>query len=385
MKKMLALLLSLLLIALPALAEPLEEQSVELTYEELEMYLAAIARAAMSDADASVSQTSDGVNVCTFAGGEMIIADEQLSESTAVLGVTLFENQPDPRGVYIGDTLDQLLRVYPNDNNGLYGSHYDAALYVMGDKPEISVGYLLRDGQRVTEVVYRVYHWLPDGVVACGISYGLDQGQIIGIQVFGMDSLTEEEEALQEIASVGDMQEIRDYYAYPQSADGTLLSPFDREDLSFSGVDFLDLTAEAAMDAFGAPNTDEWTQDSTGEMLRTLTWDGISLMLAYDAQRSFLRVDSLVITDDVMEGPRGTRVGDWMDTVIYRFRHSEGGLQDAGVVLYGDGETPPFGLLAYGPDSASLTYSFKLDDGRVVIWYVTFEDATLDSMRLLLR
>ena len=73
MKKMLALLLSLLLIALPALAEPLEEQSVELTYEELEMYLAAIARAAMSDADASVSQTSDGVNVCTFAGGEMII------------------------------------------------------------------------------------------------------------------------------------------------------------------------------------------------------------------------------------------------------------------------------------------------------------------------
>lgn len=389
MKKMLSLLLALMLLSLPALAEPagapMEEQSAELTYEELEMYLSATARAALSDPDAQTIRRTDGSTLCVFAGGEMEIADEQLSESTAVLGFSLRENQPDPRGVYIGDTLEQLLLVYPNDNAGLYGSYYDAALYVFGDKPEVSVGYLLRDGQRITEITYNVYHWVPDGVVPCGIAYTLDQGEITGIRVFGLGDLIEEEQALQEIAAVGDMQEIRDYYAYPQSMDGSLLSPFDREDLSFSGIDFLDLTAEAAMSEFGAPNTDEWAQDSTGEMLRTLTWDGISLMLVYDAQRTFLRVDSLVITDDVMEGPRGTRVGDWMDTVIYRFRHSEGGLEEAGVVLYGDGETPPFGLLSYGQDSASLTYSFQLDDGRTVMWYVTFEDATLDSMRLLLR
>ena len=302
-----------------------------------------------------------------------------------MLGFSLNENQPDPRGLYIGDALDDLLRLYPNDNPDLFGSYYDAALYVTGEKPEVSVGYLLRDGQRVENVVYSVYHWLPDGVCACGVSYELDQGIIVGIRVFGMADLLEEAEALAEIAAVGDMQEVREYFAYPQSADGSILSPFGREDLSFGGVDFLDLTAEIALDRFGSANSDEWAVDSTGEYLRTMTWDGVSLMLVYDAQKNFLRVDSLVITDDTLEGPRGARVGDWMDTVIFRFRHSEGGLNDTGVVLYGDGENPPTGVLSYAPGSASLLYSFRMEDGKTVLWNVNFEDDLLESMRLMLR
>ncbi|MBR4360652.1 MAG: hypothetical protein IKP32_08545 [Clostridia bacterium] len=390
MKRMMSLLLALLLLTVPALAEPAAnppqaEQSAELTYEELEMYLSAVAYAALNDPDVRIVTDEDGATLCDFAGGQLEIADEQLSESTALLSFTLRENQPDPRGLFIGSTLEQLLQVYPNDNPGLYGTYYDAALYVIGDKPEMSVGYLLRDGQRVTEVEHCVYHWVPDGVIACGVAYRLDQGEIVGIRVYGMADLIEEADAQQQIAAVGDMQEIQEYYAYPQSVDGSVLSPFDREDLTFGGVDFLDLTAEAAQAAFGPAPVDEWTVDSTGEYLRNLAWDGISVLLIYDAQKNFLRVDSLVITDDVMEGPRGTRVGDWMDTVIYRFRHSDGGLNDTGVVLYGDGETPPYGLLSYGPDTAALTYAFQLDDGRTVLWYVTFEDAVLDSMRLLVR
>lgn len=385
MKKLIALLTALLLV-LPALAEPVPaEQSVELTYEELEMYLAAVGRQALGDPDARVEADENGASFCEFSGGRLEIADEQLSESTALLGFVLRENQPDPRGLVIGDFLSDLLELYPNDNPDLFGTRYDAALYVTGEKPEVSVGYLLRDGQRVETVVYGVYHWLPDGVCVCGLEYALDQGVITGIRVFGMASLAEEADALAEIAAVGDMQEIHEYFAYPQSADGSVLSPFGREDLSFSGVDFLDLTSETALEKFGPANTDEWAVDSTGEYLRTMTWDGVSLMLVYDGQKDFLRIDSLVITDDALEGPRGARVGDWMDTVIFRFRHSEGGLNDAGVVLYGDGENPPTGVLSYAPGSASLLYSFRMEDGRTVLFNVNFEDDLLESMRLLLR
>ena len=385
MKKCLCLLLSLLMFIPASLAEPAAEESAPLTREELEMYLSSLAEEALLDDALGVLEGEGGASVVQYTGGTLEIADEDLSPETAVLGARLAEDQEDPRGLRLGDSLDALLSAYPNDNPRLYGSYYDAALFLAGEKPEISLGYALRDGQRVTQVTYLVLSWLPEGVIRCGVEYRLRQGMIDDIRVFGMQDIITEEEAGEICVSVSCMQEISEYFAYPQDADGQALAPFSREDLSFAGIDFLDLTAEAAFSAFGPAPVDEWTEDSTGEALRLLQWDGVTILLLYDAQRNFLRADSMTVNDDVLEGPRGVRIGDYLESVLFRFRHMDTFSDDSTLLLYGDGEQAPYGVLSYSPEGTEITYALALEDGRAALWHMTFVNAQLQSMRLLLR
>ena len=391
-KRILSLLLSLLLLTGVSLAEgaytlPEAEENASLTYEELEIYLSGLVKSALNDPELSVTPGDFDEHHwlwASFRGGLLEIEEEQLTEDAAVFYAELSAEQADPRGLYLGDTVRQILSVYPCDNPDLLGSYYDAALYVNSERPNACVGWLLRDGQRVTDVVYTVYHWQEDGVADVSVRFQLDQGVITGIRI-GPRAQYTEEEALEAIRDVSDLQEITDYFAYPQSEYGLDLAPFQREDLVFSGIDFLDLTAESAFAAFGSAASDEWTQDSTGEWLRILSWEGVSLILVYDASRQFVRADSLTVTADVLEGPRGVRAGDFLDTVLFRFRHSEGGMTDAGMTLYGDGENAPWGLLAYDAEGAYVSYALRLDGGETVLLYLTFVGDTLDSLRLLLR
>lgn len=387
MKKLISLLLALLLIfSCQALAETVEtEESPFLTYEELEIYLSSLAEQAMEDENLTILPGENGASEAVFSGGSLFIADETLSATTAILGAFLSYEQEDPRGLRLNDTLEDLLAAYPNDNPRLTGSYYDAVLYMSGEMPEMTAGYVLRDGQRVTSVTHCVYSWQQDGVIVSGVEYHLSQGVIDSINVFGMMDRLEEAEAAEAIQDLGRSQEISEYFAYPQSVQGDALAPFQREDLSFSGVDFLDLTAESAIEAFGPVPVDEWTQDSNGEMLRLMQWNGLSLVLVYDSGKNFLRVDSLIINDDVMDGPRGVRPGDWLDSVIFRFQHLDLMVDNDTLLLYGDGTQPPYGLLTYSPDSAELSYALSLEDGRTVLWHMTFQSGTLKEMSLLAR
>ena len=398
-KRILALLLALAMLAGVCLAEsgfalPETEESPGLTYEELEIYLSGLVKAALADPELDVTQTAQdghGWLWAAFRGGVLEIEEEQLTEDSIAFYAELSSEQADPRGLFLGDSLEELLSVYPNDNPHLLGSYYDATLYVSGEKPEVCVGWLLRNGQRAELAVYTVYAWREDGVECLSIRFDLDQNVITGIRI-GPRNLYTEAEALEEIRDIADLQEITAYFAYPQSESGQDLAPFQREDLIWAPVggidpsariDFLDMTAEAALSAFGPAAADEWMEDA-GEWLRVLYWDGMSLALVYDASRHFLRVDSLTVSADVLEGPRGVRIGDDLDTVIDRFRHGEGGFTDGGMALYG-GEELPYGLLAYDAEGSALTYALSLEEGKTVLWYLTFIGARLDSMRLLLR
>ena len=388
MKKLIALMIALMLCLGCALAESVEsEESPSISYEELEIYLSRLAKEvlAVDAAQISTSVNAQNETVVSFPGGSMRIADEALLETSAVLSAHLEAGAFCPRGLKVGDSLSALLAAYPNDNPTLHGTYFDAALYTAGEKPEATAGWLLRDGQRAQKVVHAVYHWTQEGVIYCGVSYTLDRDAITAIDVFGMDSLITEEEALNELADVAAMQENGEYFAYPMSLDGSVLAPFGREDLSFAGLDVLDLTVEAATEILGSASVDEWMQDSTGEYLRLKQWDDISLIFLYDANKQFLRLDTLRFTGDQLEGPRGVRLGDWMDSVIYRFRHSEGVAADNGITLYGDGENAPYGLLSYGETTATITYTLALDDEKTVIWSLTFVDSELQRMDMLLR
>ena len=384
MKKLIALLLALSLLAAPALAEPAAEESAPLTYEELEIYLSSLQKAALNAGDTSV-QEADGVMWASCSDAMLQIADETLTENTAVLGAVVMPGQEDLRGLALGATLDEVLAAYPNDNPLLSGSAFDAALYIRGEKPEVSFGYLLRDGQRITRVCYAVAHWTQDGVLEATAAYTLDQGVVTDIRITDMQTLTEEAEALETLADIAAMQETSEYYDYSR-VPGLAQTPFQREDLSFSGIDFLDLTAESAIAAFGDPIADQWTEDSTGEWIRMLLWSGLRVHLLYDANKAFLRPDSLIITDPDLEGPRGVRAGDYSATVTGRFPQEEGSaLADGSMILYGDGVQPPYGLLSDSGDSVTITYALRLDGNQTVLLYLVFTGGELLETHLLLR
>lgn len=387
MKKLIALLLALLMTAGLCLAEETEENAY-LTQEEMEMYLDLVVGDAI-DAGAEVAQVNPDTGVTTIAfgqNGQLLIADEQLTPTSAALGAVLTSEQEDLRGIRMGQSLLDVLAVYPNDNPALTGTRYDAVLYVNGEKPEATVGFLLRDGQRVTEVTHLVFTWTDDKVFRTGITYTLDQDVVTGIRIFGLDAPVEESDALQQIADAAALQEISEFTPYPLSYRGDDLPPFEAADFSFAGIRFDTLNPQEAEAAFGKAKVDEWMEDSTGEFLRTLQWDGISLVFLYNAQKAFLRVDSLTVNDDVLEGPRAVRIGDTLDGVLYRFRHGDNAALQNAVALYGDGETAPYAVLSYGETTATLTYAASASDGAAsVLWQMTFADGQLIHYRMLLR
>ncbi|MBQ9263782.1 MAG: hypothetical protein IJ189_06170 [Clostridia bacterium] len=392
MKKLIALLLALLMITGAAMAETAEmpeaEENAYLSQEELEMYLDVLAGDALAmGVDHAEADPDTGLTTVTYAeGATLLIADETLSETTAILGATLNEMQEDMRGIHIGDTLADVLSVYPNDNPGLLGSRYDAALYVDDERPQASVGYILRDGQRITEVTHLVFTWEEDAVVRCGITYSFDwMDVVIGIRIFGLEQHADPLEAMEEISNVATIQENREYAAYPVSLYSGDQSAFEEADLSFGGIDFAHLTPDMAVAALGTPSVDDWMEDSTGEWLRTLQWEGVSVVFVCDNQRNFLHVDNLTVNDDILEGPRGVRIDDSIDSVMNRFQHDTYTQLANGIALYGDGENAPYGVLAYGEVTATLTYAVNTAAGQRVIWQLTFIDGQLQSHVMLLR
>lgn len=392
MKKLIALTLTLSMLCCCAFAEtaPEQEESAFLTFEEIDLFLSSLSAQALADPALTLSTDEEGAYKAAFSGGVLWIADETLEESTAVLGAELSLEQADLRGLHAGDFLTELMEAYPNDNPSLAGSYYDAALYLSGDKPEITAGYVLRDGQRLLSIIHEVFSWTPDGVLLSRVEYALDQGVIAGIRVMKAKDLLTEEEVREELDDLGAMQEIGEYAAYPLYEDGTLAAPFEREDLTLltrdlTALDFLDLTAESALAAFGPAASDEWTQDSNGDQLRLMQWEGVSLLFQYDEQRAFRQVDSLTLTEDVLDGPRGVRIGDALDGVLFRFRHLDQFVDNNTVSMYGDGQQPPFGIVSYTPENTEVAYALALEGDSQVIWHLSFVSGLLQSMSLLLR
>lgn len=395
MKKLLALMLSLLLILGAALAEneeeyagdPLAEENAFLTREEMEDYLQILAGDALAfGADSTETNAETGETTVIYAGGaRLIIADEALADTSAVLGATLTAAQEDLRGIHIGDPLSEVLDIYPNDNPDLVGTRYDAALYVNDERPEASVGYLLRENERVSEVTHLVFTWTDAGVVRSGVTYTIAQNTVVGIEIFGLNTIVEEAAALEEISNVVQMQENEEFAAPAESPIAVNTGVFQESDLVFGGMDFLHLTNEAAVALLGETPVDDWMEDSTGEWLRTRQWDDVSIVFLYDSQKNFLKVDSLTVTGDSLEGPRGVRVDDLMDNVMNCFPlESTAPIKNA-IALYGDGVTPPYGVLAYGETTATLTYTLLTQQQSTVIWNLTFVDGVLQSYRMLLR
>ncbi len=377
MKKMLCLVLCMLLLPLAALAE--ESTAPLLSMNELtawaEGYIAR-ARAEKPLNDPSQHLTPDGYEyVYTFATlyGDTPNVSADTIFSTVVL---TSEEENGLRNVNVGNAMAVVLDAYYNENPHLLGTREDATLYAVDTLPESAQwGQVQRDGQRAKTIQYGVHEQYAtggEGYTDAGVIYTMMDNRVHAIRVYGLNSRIDLDTVNDAMYGVMAKALEKDYAQVPFSYDGAALEKFAAQDLIFSGVDFVNLTPDAAIALFGEPMSDEWVDNGDEGYIRVQIFDGCEAIYLYNEARTEGRVYMFVITGDELEGPRAVRVGDSFASVYNRFRNGEGEYQDNDVeILYGAEAEGEFGTAYYGYD-ATIRYGVQLEDGRRIILQMEF-------------
>lgn len=379
MKKLFCLLLALALCPLCVHAE--DSAAAVLTCEELTAWAEACIQRARESSPLNApadSLTEDGYEyIYDFA---TLYADSPvLSDDTEFSAVVLTaDGETDPRGLRVGDALETVLSAYYSENDALTGSRESAVLYVADALPESARwAQVSRDGQRVKTVQYAVHEQLAsggDGYSDAGVIYTMSENRVSAVRVYGLNSRIDLATVNDVVYSVmlADLSE--DYARVSFSYVGSELLPLSEADMTFSGLDFLTMTAENADAALGGAMEDAWVENGDDGWIRVQTFADCQLTWLYDVSRTSGRIYMLEITADGLEGPRAVRIGDTFSSVYNRIRNGEGEYQEDGMeVLYGAEGEGAFGVAEYGFDaSATLRYGFPLDDGRTVTLRLDF-------------
>ncbi len=381
MKRMLVFLMALCLGLLPALAEPAAAPG-PLTLEELNAFTERLLVRGLADA-LPVSQGEDGLGYIARGEGYTLYPessdlspDTVLAEAAVTLEAVEKEDLEDQRGITVLTPLDVVYASYPNENPSVYGTTLGAALYLKGELPgAVTMGTVTRDGQDVTLVEHSL--WLPveDGYMNVGIQYVIDRALVVGIHYFGGSALKTADEARAAYDSVKSLLAQRDYFAY----DTVSPMPLQSEDLSFGELDFLDLTPERAGEVLGEAVSDERVKDSNGDELRVMQWEGVEAAFSYGADGSFKRAERMDVSLPGLEGPRGLRVGTEIKQAIGRFEH--GTELNPTQVLYGDGETAPYGRMETQGSEAQLHYALD-QNGETIMLMLLFVDDAMVNMSI---
>ncbi len=393
MNRGLALMLLLTVLFLPATPAGAQEAApTGLTFAELTEWAGSMLAQARSSQpikgeDPSGKLTEDGYEV-VYDFATLYLDTPQLTDASVLNAIVVTnEDTPCPREIPPYATEQMLLSAYANENPSLTGNEDFAALYLWEDMPKsANWGWVQRDGQALTQVQYAVQEQKKDGSYTdCGLSYILSGGYITTIRAYGLSASITADALEESLQSVREVKAADSYFAYPQSSVGTDLDPFDREDLLFSGMDFLSLSPESAIAVLGGYEAETWLEDDGGEWLRILQWPQAEITFLYTSDKVFEHVDNLALSQRGLEGPRAVMVGDSMVSVLNRFRHGEGELTDGREVLYGDGETPPFGVAEYQDSTVTLHYSFPVEgikDIGTVTLQMIFVDTSLSELFL---
>jgi hypothetical protein len=390
--KGLALILILALMSMPIAGMASDTDVGGLTMEEISGWASKMLDLARKSKPLSsgpqAKETEDGYEV-VYDFATLYLDTPELNDNSVCNAITVTaEDVECPRGIGVSDTQQVLLEAYADENPTLLGSEDFAVLYLSDSLPEEALwGWIQRDGQQVQAVQYAVHEcFSEDKYTDCGLLYSLNDGYITAIRAYGLSVSISQAKVEETIAGVMAIQQDQTYFNYPQSSIGTDLTPFEREDLIFPGLDFLSLTPEAAVDSLGTFDTESWVQDDNGEWMRIIQWSMAEITFAYSSDKVFKRVDTLYVSQRGFEGPRGVQVGDSFSSVLMRFRHSEGEFNGVTTeVLYGDGQTPPFGLAEYEETTATLHYACPIEAGgdiKTVTLHMIFVDTILSELFL---
>ncbi len=370
MKKMLCLILALLLCP-AALAE--DDSGVVLNYQMLTDWAEGYIERAMKEEplnDPTETFTPDGYEY-VFSFATLYADTPVLSAESIVTEVVLTsEEESGPAFVNVNDSLAALLAAHYSENEQLLGTYDSAVLYTVDTMPEAAGwGQVLRDGQRVQTVQYGVHEQLPTGGAGytdAGVIYTLVENRVSAIRVYGLNSRIPLE-SVNEVMYAMMLDTLKDEYAMvPFSYVGSDLTEFCQEDLVFSGMDFLSLMPDEAIEILGEPLSDLWVDNEETGYIRVQTYSNCELIYLFNRDRTQGQLYMLSIHADGVEGPRGVRIGDSFASVYNRFRNGEGDYQEDGSeLLYGGVKEDNYAVAEYGMDASALVrYSTTLDDGR---------------------
>ena len=392
MKKCVALFLALMMV-LSLTTAVAESDADALDYDELMNWAegfktrALAAGAPLNDPTEEAAYTEDGYAFVYDFATLYMDRPEMTADSVLQAVVVYSPEEQGPRGTGVDQLSSEVLNAFYNENDDLQGDSSFAALYVSDTMPAGALwGGVQRDGQRIETIQYAVHEQLSsggDGYTDCGLVYTLSDNLVAAIRAYGLNETISADEVRSNLDAVQEVSEKIEYAQVPTSINGSELEMFDRDDLIFSGLDFLSLTPEEAEARLGAAQEDDWMEDE-GAYLRSMEFASCTMTFSYDAQKQNPVLEMLSIDMDGLEGPRCVRIGDTLSSVISRFRNGEGDYDGVSrEVLYGDGENAPYGLAEYGDDAtAGLWYAAKLEDGRTVVLSMSFEQMYLSDITL---
>ena len=392
MKKCVALFLALMMV-LSLTTAVAESDADALDYDELMDWAegfktrALAAGAPLNDPAEEAAYTEDGYAFVYDFATLYMDRPEMTADSVLQAVVVYSPEEQGPRGTGVDQLSSEVLNAFYNENDDLQGDSSFAALYVSDTMPAGALwGWVQRDGQRIETIQYAVHEQLSsggDGYTDCGLVYTLSDNLVAAIRAYGLNETISADEVRSNLDAVQEVSEKTEYAQVPTSINGSELEMFDRDDLIFSGLDFLSLTPEEAEARLGAAQEDDWMEDE-GAYLRSMEFASCTMTFSYDAQKQNPVLEMLSIDMDGLEGPRCVRIGDTLSSVISRFRNGESDYDGVSrEVLYGDGENAPYGLAEYGDDAtAGLWYAAKLEDGRTVVLSMSFEQMYLSDITL---
>ena len=391
LKRMLCLALALVLVlsCVPAMAE--EYLDGALTMEELTAWAAGFKARAMESTPYNnpydpESYSEDGY-AFIYDFGTLYMDRPEMTDEAVLRGlvITSYEERG-PRGVGIDYLTSEVIGAFYNENEALAGDESFAVLYLSDTMPTGALwGWVQRDGQRVQTIQYAIHDQLTtggEGYTDAGLIFTMQSDSVAAIRAYGLDTRVSEDVVLANIDAVQEVASHTGYVQVPLSYAGEM-SPLLREDMVFSGVDFISMTPASAEAALGAASETIWVQDDNGEYLCTMEFPSCSVTFVFDQNKQNPRPYMMLIDLDEMEGPRAVRLGDTFASVFNRFRHGEGTFDGVSTeVLYGTEGTAPWGVATYGSNAdATLRYAVETERGTVVL-HMTFEMMQLSEIML---
>ena len=194
----------------------------------------------------------------------------------------------------------------------------------------------------------------------------MDGGKVSAIRAYGLNRYISQTDVQNNLQTVVSVEAAISGDESPASAGAGYRSKheaqgFSQADLRFGGMDVLNLKELGAKTLFGNSLREDKVQDDTGDWLLTTYRDGLTLNYVVSADGETSRLDTLSLTRNLVEGPRGLRVGvSTLEQCIAAFgSDGEGRMKGDMAILYGDGNTEASGFLE------------RADDGKATLRYVT--------------
>lgn len=384
-RRLFACLLALLLCAALSGSALAEQRPAPVSVEELNAWTEQLLQRALAD-KLSVQQTEEG-NTVSGNGYMLVLADNDVSADSVVLDAAITmqgietKNLGGPRQTALAQSAQEILAAFPNDNPSLSGSAEAAILYIDGQLPApVTVGRVFRSGQTIQVIEHALYYTVDQGVNRVGLTYTLDNGSVTAIRYFASGAMTAQE-AQAELAEASALQEKDAYFAYDTQSP----KPFAREDLVFSGLDFMALTPDGATTVLGKPLNQQSIQDSNGEQIRTWQWDGAEAVFIFDAKDQFVRTERFTLTGDALPGPRGLRVGESLPQVLARFEHGKE-IPTSSSMLYGqDDGKGTYGKLEIANQEGTVYYAIPGEKTGTVVLILRFLNNALANISVTAR